>query len=369
MINVKRLLEEFCKLVSIDSTSFKEREMADYLKKELSKIGVEIYEDNAGDYYNSNTGNLYCRLKGNTEGEPVLFSAHMDTVEPGAGKKAVVHSDGSITSEGNTVLGADDMSGVAAIIEALRTIKENNISHRDIELLFPIAEETYIKGTNVFDFNRIKSKTAYILDLSGETGRAALQAPSLISFTIEVKGKAAHAGFSPEKGINAIAAAAYAISNVRQGKIDSESTLNIGTIEGGTGTNIISESCIVKGELRSLEHNKALNMLNSLKSVFEDSCKNYNAELKFYYNIDLKAYKTDKNSITVERYERACNALGINTEYISTFGGSDNNNFAKNGIEGIVVGCGYNNAHSCQECINVSDLEKLSSIVLKLMTM
>lgn len=368
MSNTKRLVNEFCRLVSIDSISFKERKMADYLKKELIKIGVEIYEDNAGDHYNSDTGNLYGYLNGNIEGEPVLFSAHMDTVEPGIGKRAVVYGD-KITSDGNTVLGADDMSGVAAILEALRVIKENNLKHRDIELLFPIAEETYIKGTNVFDFNRIKSKTAYVLDLSGEVGTAALQAPTLISFEVEVRGQASHAGFSPEKGVNAIAAAAEAISNIRQGKIDSESTLNIGTIKGGTGTNIISDICIIKGELRSLEHNKALNMLGNLKSVFENSCRKYNADLKFDYNIDLQAYKTDARGNTVKKYESVCHDLGINTNYISTFGGSDNNNFAKNGIEGIVVGCGYYNAHTCQEYIYISDLEKLSDIVLKLMTM
>lgn len=368
MCNTKRLVNEFCRLVSIDSVSFKERKMADYLKNELIKIGVEIYEDNAGDYYNSNTGNLYGYLKGNVEGEPVLFSAHMDTVEPGIGKKAIVYDD-KITSDGSTVLGADDMSGVAAILEALRVIIENDLNHRDIELLFPIAEETYIKGTNVFDFSRIKSKTAYVLDLSGEIGTAALQAPTLISFEVEIRGQSSHAGFSPEKGINAIAAGAEAISNIRQGKLGSDSTLNIGTIKGGTGTNIISDRCIIKGELRSLEHDKALNMLGNLKSVFENSCRKYNADLTFDYNIDLQAYKTDAKGNTVKNYESVCHAIGIHTNYISTFGGSDNNNFAKNGIEGIVVACGYYNAHTCQEYIHISDLEKLSDIVLKLMTM
>lgn len=365
----KRIVNEFCKLVSIDSTAFNERKMADYLKAELSKIGVEIYEDNGGDYYKGNAGNIYGCLKGNIEGEPLLFSAHLDTVEPGINKKAVVHNDGKITSDGSTVLGADDMSGVAAILEALRVINENNISHRDIELLFTIAEENYIKGSKVFDFNNVKSKTAYVLDLSGAIGTAALQAPTLISFSVKVKGKASHAGFSPEKGINAIAAAAYAISNLSQGKIDSESTFNIGTINGGTGTNIISDLCVVKGELRSLNHNKALSMLENIKSVFDESCKKIGAEFELDYSIDLKAYKTDENSITVKNFEAVCNLLNIETNYVSTFGGSDNNNFAQKGIEGIVVGCGYNNAHSCHEYIYISDLEKLTDIVLKLMTM
>ncbi len=202
MINIKRLTDRFCSIVLIDSPSFNERKMADYVKRELINIGADVYEDNAGEYYNGSAGNVYAYLKGNIEGNPILFSAHLDTVEPSKGKKAVVHSDGKITSDGSTVLGADDGAGIAAILEALYKIKEENIPHRDIELLFPIAEEVYIKGTNAFDFNKIRSKTAYVLDLDGNVGKAAVKAPTLISFEINITGKSSHAGFSPEKGIN-----------------------------------------------------------------------------------------------------------------------------------------------------------------------
>lgn len=369
IINKKRLTEEFCKLTAIDSISFNERKMADYLKTELNKIGADVFEDNAGHFYGSNTGNLYGFLKGDIKGEPILFSAHMDTVNPGIGKRAYVGSDGRITSSGETVLGADDMAGVAAILEALKTIKENNISHRRIEFLFSIAEEAYIKGTSVFDFTKLNSKVGYVLDLSGENGTAALQAPTLISFKAQVIGRSAHAGFSPEKGINAIAVTAEAVSKLKQGRIGKETTFNIGTIAGGTSANIVSENCVVKGEIRSLDHIKALKTVESIKIEFEKSCKKYNAELKYDYNIDLEAYNIDKESNVVKRYENACKQLGINTNFISTFGGSDNNNFVKNGIEGIVVACGYNNAHTNSEYITVSELEKTANVVLKLMTM
>ncbi|WP_246240935.1 M20/M25/M40 family metallo-hydrolase [Anaerocolumna sedimenticola] len=232
MINKMRVTEEFMKLVSIDSPSFKERQMADVLKQYLIQLGFEVTEDDAYKHYDGNSGNLYGFLKGDIEGDPILFSAHMDTVEPSTGKRAVKHQDGTITSDGNTVLGADDLAGVAAILEAVRTIKEKGLSHRSIEVLFTIAEEVYIRGSEVFDYNRIKAKEAYVLDLSGPVGTAALKAPTLISFTAEFIGKASHAGFAPEKGIHAISVAAEAITAIKQGRIDEETTVNVGTIEG-----------------------------------------------------------------------------------------------------------------------------------------
>lgn len=368
MINSSRLIKEFCRLVEIDSVSFDERKMSDYIKSVFKDLDIELIEDKAGEYYNGTAGNLFGVLKGTLPGSPVLFSAHMDTVEPGKGKKAVLHNNGVITSDGTTVLGADDAAGLAAIIEGIRTIKENNIPHRDIELLFPVAEEVYIKGTSVFDFGKVKAKQAYVLDLSGKTGTAALRAPTLISFSAEVKGRASHAGFAPTEGINAIAAAALAISNIKQGELEDGSTLNIGTIQGGSLTNIISEKCSIKGELRSLNHKRAISLLEEVKTSFERACENYGAGLDFEYSIDLTAYETDINSKTVREYVAVCKELGIKTELVSTFGGSDNNNFAKNGIEGIVIACGMNNVHSCEEYTTVSDLSKTAEIVLKLMT-
>lgn len=368
MINAKRLTDEFCSLVSINSTSFNEREMADCLKRRLNELGFDVQEDNAGEFYNGNAGNLYCYIKGDIEGDAVLFSAHMDTVAPGEGKQAVVHDDGRITSSGATVLGADDMAGVAAIIEALRTIKENNLSHRDIELLFTIAEEAYIKGSSVFDFKRLKAKTGYVLDMGGKTGAAAIQAPTLISFEAEVTGRAAHAGFAPEKGINAIATVSEAISGIEQGRIDDESTLNIGTVSGGTSTNIISDKCTVRGEVRSYSHDKALKIIYGVKNKFETACKKFGAALSFESSVDLTAYKVERDSTVVNKFDEVCRLLGIDTSYRSTFGGSDNNNLVKNGVEGIVVACGYYNAHTTEEYIDIAELEKTAAIVLNLMT-
>lgn len=358
MINKERSVEEFCRLVGIDSLSFHEEKMVAYLTKRLADMGIQPQTDSMG--------NIYAYVKGGKDEKPVLLCAHTDTVAPGLGKKAVIDGSGKITSDGTTVLGADDAAGIAAILELLEVLRENKLPHRDIELLFPAAEEVYIKGTNAFDFSKIRSKTGYVLDLDGDIGTAAVQAPSLISFEANITGRSAHAGFAPEAGINAIAAAAEAISHISQGRPDDISTLNIGTIQGGTATNIISESCIVKGELRSLSHQNALDLLRGVKTGFEQACKKHGADLVFTESTDLTAYKTELSSETVDIYKRACAAADIAPKFISTFGGSDNNNFAKNGIEGIVVSVGYHNAHTCGEYIYADDIAKVTKILLEI---
>ncbi len=368
MINKTRITEEFCKLVSIDSASFHEREMADILTDYLLELGFEVIEDKAYEHYDGNAGNIYGFLKGDIEGAPILFSAHMDTVEPSSNKKAVVHEDGTITSDGSTVLGADDLAGVVAILEAVRIIKEQGLSHRSIEVMFAIAEEVYIRGSEVFDYNRIKAKEAYVLDLSGPVGTAALKAPTLVSFTAKFIGKAAHAGFAPEKGIHAISVAAEAITAIKQGRIDEETTVNVGTIEGGLARNIVPENCILKGEVRSLSHDKTLEEVDKIEQVFKEVSEKRGAVLEFETSFGCIAYEVDKDHDVVKRFEKACREIGCKTDYIATFGGSDNNNFVRNGITGIVIACGMNEVHSTKEYTHIDELVKCSDITLKLMT-
>lgn len=368
MINKERLVKEFCNLVSIDSVSFKEREMADVLKAYLEELGFDVVEDDAGKHYNGNAGNVYGYLQGELPGDPILLSAHMDTVEPGIGKKAIVREDGLITSDGNTVLGADDLSGVVAILEAIRSIKEQNIKHRSIEVLFPIAEEVYIRGSEVIDYSKIKAKEAYVLDLSGPVGRAALKAPTLVSFTATFKGKAAHAGFAPETGIHAIAMAASAITSISQGKINEETTVNIGTIEGGLARNIVPEKCVINGEVRCLKHEGALKQMEEIKMKLNEAAKLYEGSVEIETAFGCIAYEIKKEDSVVKRFENACNKLHIPVHYVETFGGSDNNNFVRNGITGIVLACGMNKVHSTKEYSYVDELVKCTNIVYTLLT-
>lgn len=231
-----RLIRDFLALTAIDSESFHEQEFAYELRKMLEELGVSVWSDK--------TGNLYGSLKGKLDAPTLLFSAHMDTVKPGIGKKVIVHEDGKITSDGSTVLGADDVAGIVEILEAIRVLKEEASGHRDIELLFPVAEEVYIQGSRLADFSCLQAKEAYVLDLSAPIGTASVQEPTLISFCIRINGRAAHAGFMPEEGINAIAAAAEAVSQIKQGRIENDTTVNIGEICGGTGTNIDRKSVV-----------------------------------------------------------------------------------------------------------------------------
>lgn len=367
MINKDRMINEFIELVEIDAPSFGEREIADVLKLKLQDIGFQVIEDEAGKPYGSNCGNLYGYLEGTLQGESLLFSAHMDTVPPALGKKAILHSDGRITSAGDTVLGADDVSGLVSILEAIRSLRENNIPHRSIEILFPIAEEPYIKGSKIFDYSMIKSKEAYVLDLSGKVGRAAYTAPSIISFKAIIKGKASHAGFAPEEGIHAIAIAAKAISKMKFGRVDEDTTINIGTISGGEATNIVPEVCKLEGEVRGFSHEIAMGYLTELKTILENEATEAGANLEWEEFINCVAYKTDIHGKVAKRYIGACKKFGIEAEFVKTFGGSDHNSFAPHGIEGIVLSNAMNKVHSCEEYTEVDELVLSTELVREIM--
>lgn len=366
-INESRLLFLFRKLVETDSSSGKERKICDIIKNELSNLGYESNEDNAGKYIKGNSGNLYAYIDGDIALPSILFSAHMDTVEPSENKKFIIDQDGTIHSDGTTVLGADDFSGVSAILEALNIIKENNISHRPIELLFSVSEENYCRGISKFDFNKLKSKEAYVFDLSGNVGYAAYAAPTIISFKAEIIGISSHAGFAPEKGVNAIKAAAYAISAIQCGKIDDDTTVNIGKISGGTADNIVPDKCIITGEIRSYSDEKAIKQYNLIKDIFEKTASQFDAETEITHNQNITAYETELNHSVVKRFNTVCSNLQIEPKLIRSFGGSDNNVMSQNGVAGIVIATAMNNCHSTNEWTTIDELKRAVNVALELM--
>ena len=362
-VNTERLVEEFKELVAIDSVSFHERRMADTLKSKLLKLGFEVYEDGAAGVYGSEAGNVYGFLPGTLEGPPLLLSAHMDTVEPGWGKRAVIHPDGRITSEGDTVLGSDDAAGIASILEAVRAVSESGQPHRGIEVLFPMAEEAYGKGSTVAEYDRLRAKEAYTLDLSGPVGQASLQEPTFVSFSIEFVGKASHAGFAPEEGINAIAAAAAAITRIRQGRVGEETTVNIGKIEGGKATNIVPALVRMEGEIRSYVHEAALAQMEQIRRICEDTAAGFGTVVRVDSRLHMLAYRVGEKEPVVQRFRRVCETLGVECSLTRTLGGSDNNCFIQHGIRGVVLSCGMNQVHSTEEFSSVSELERCASIV------
>lgn len=370
MVNKNRIINEFIKLNSFDSESFKELDISLYLFDKLKSLGLEVEIDNAGHILNENpkaTGNIYGFLKGTKPGDSILLSSHMDTVSPSIGKKVVI--DGNIVkSAGNTVLGADDLTGIVSILEALTLIKENKIPHPDIEVVFFIAEEPYCRGSSQFDFSKIKSKIAYVFDLDGPVGGAAISAPSIIQFEAKVNGKSAHAGFEPEKGVSAIVALSKGISKLRLGRLDKDSTANVGTINGGTGKNVVPGEARITGEVRSMSSSKALEIIDEIRNILDSEAKVSGASIEFKYEEMIKAYKIYDDEEVIKRYRKALEELNINPIFKETFGGSDNNSFNKHGIKGIVVANAMNLVHTTSEYFEIDEFVRSASIAYKLLT-
>lgn len=367
MVRNDDIQQTFEQMVAIDSPSLQEREMAEFITKLFSEIGISLSEDDSAKVTGSTAGNLYGYIPGGGTKAPILLSAHMDTVQPACGKKAVVAQDKTVRSDGTTVLGADDFAGLTEIYHAVKYLKENKKTHRDIELLFTVGEELYGKGVKAFDCSKLKAKSAYVLDLSGEIGLAAYAAPTILSFCASVKGRSAHAGFCPEDGVNAILAVSNAISKLPQGKVDEQTTANIGMISGGKGVNIVSEKCMVRGEIRSLRHEAAVSLAEQYREVFEKEAQMLGASLEWDLTVDIKAYETNTDSTVVREYEEAVQKAGMKARLLKTFGGSDNNVLSEHGIEGLVIANSMNQVHSCQEYTNIFEMNKVVEILISLL--
>ena len=367
MVNTQRILDNFKSMVALDSPSHDERLVCEYIKKFLNSLGVEAVEDDAGEKSGGTTGNLYAYIEGDKSLSPLLFSAHMDTVEPSHGKVAVFHEDGTITSKGDTVLGSDDIAGLVAILEGLTVITENNTSHRPIELLFTVSEETHCGGSAFFDYSRLKSNQAYVFDMDGDIGAAAYKAPTILSYKARFIGKSAHAAFAATEGVHAIKPAAKAISKIPCGAVAEEMTANVGVIEGGKATNIIPDLCEIKGEIRSFDDSKVMTFFDEVQKICKASAEEFGAGFEIEYDIAVKAFNVDENSETSTRFKKCCKSLGLSGELFETFGGSDCNVFAQHGVEGLVVATGMNNCHAVNEYTSVSQLEMAAKLALELM--
>lgn len=366
MIDSHRLLTLFEQLVSIDSPSFGERAMCDFLRKKLAELGIAADEDESAAKLHSACGNLYAYLDGEPALSPLLFCAHMDTVEPARGKRMQMDENGRITSMGDTVLGADDCAGLAAILEALTAIKESGVPHRPLEILFTVAEEPYCVGVSQFDFTRLRAKEGYVFDLTGPVGGAAFQAPTIISFTADFTGRSAHAGFAPEDGIHAIRAAAEAAARIPCGRVG-KSTVNIGTITGGIANNIVPDHCRFTGEIRSFSDREAQEQLEGIRQAVEEAGTRYGAAVTVESVLHFKTYCTPLEHPVVKRFASACGQPGLQADLHPTFGGSDLNHLAQHGITGLVVANAMNNCHSCQEYTTLPELERAARLALALM--
>lgn len=367
MINNERLLQRFFEYVQIDSESGNEKNVADRLLKDLNELGCEAWSDKAGEGFGSNGYNVYARLKGDSSLEPLIFSAHMDTVKPGNGVKPVV-ADGIIKSAGDTVLGGDDKSGVAAIVESLQCIAEEKLTHRPVEILFTICEETGLRGSKSADFSKFTAKKALVLDSSGNVGKIMISAPGQIKFSAEVTGKSAHAGVAPETGINAIQAAAAGVSAMNLLRIDEETTANISVFTSDYATNIVPEKALVKGEVRSRGTDKLNAQAEHMKKCMQDACDRYGAKLRLEMETAYLSYKIAPDDDLVGLVSDACRKIGVEPETASSGGGSDANIMNHNGIKSIVLATGMDKVHTTSEQLTIENLENITKLCLKLMT-
>jgi tripeptide aminopeptidase len=365
MVNRERIVSEFVELISIDSLSLRERQMADLLKDRLKKMGFDVYEDDSGAKTGGNCGNIIGEKKGNKNAPAILLMAHMDTVTPGINKKAIVQGD-IIKSDGTTILGGDDVAGIVSILEALRVMEENNEEHGDIQVTFTIGEEVGLIGAKNLDYGKIHAKYCFVMDTGGDIGVVAITAPSQNKIDIIVKGKAAHAGVEPEKGTNAISIAAHAISQMKLGRIDEETTANIGIINGGSATNIICDRVELKAEARSRSENKLKDQTNHMEKCFMDAACKFGGEIEFKEELMYPAFKINEEDDIVCILKKASHKCGINLVLEATGGGSDTNIVNSKGIQAVDVSVGMDKVHSVEEQISINNLVKAAGFLVEI---
>lgn len=366
MINRKRMLAEFFELVQITCVTKKEREVADFVKGRLKGMGLDVIEDKAGEKTGGEAGNILGYLKGNVPKAPVImFSAHLDSVEPCSGIKPQL-KDGIITSAGDTVLAADDKAGVAAILEALRVVNEQKIPHGDVRVAFTVQEESGLYGAKNIDKDWLKADFGYAFDSSGEPGKIIIKAPGENTLKITIKGKTAHAGIAPEEGINAIIVAGKALAQLKQGRIDEETTANVGIIRGGQATNIVPDRVEIVCEARSQSMDKLQKVTYDIKETFERVAKENGAQAEVEVIQDFAAYELGKSSQPVVLAVQAAESIGLTPRLEATGGGSDANVFNSYKIPTAVMGIGMSKVHTTEEFIKEEELYQGAQLAVAL---
>jgi len=366
MLDKNRLIKLFLELVKIDSLSLKERNIANRLKNELKGLGLSVKEDNTGVKINGNTGNIIATLEGEKDYPVLLFSAHMDRVEPGFGIKPYIEN-GYIKSEGDTILAGDDLIGVTVIVEVLRYIIENEIEHGGIIVIFSVAEEIGLLGAkNLEEEIYKKADYGFVLDVDGDIGTVVNRAASQMKIKAIIRGKSAHAGIEPDKGINAIKIASNAISKMKLGKIDEETTANIGVIKGGLASNIVPDFVELEGEARSLNNSKLNKQIESMKGIIQYYTNIYQGSVEFDVRYLYSNFNINIDSKIVKFINKSAADIGIKIKLLSSGGGSDANIFNNNGLKTLNLGTGMELVHSTEERVKVENIIKLAELLLSI---
>ncbi len=373
MINESRLKDLFERLVRIDSVSRREGAVSREIRTLLEAMGADIYIDGSGRHTGSETGNLIAKFKGNRDAPPLFLNAHMDTVEPGEGITPEF-KNGVFTSDGTTILGADDKSAIAIIIEAMRVVRENDLPHGPIEVVLTTCEEIGLLGAKFLDRSLLDAAYGYALD-TFDTASIITRAPAANHFQFTVHGRSAHAGAEPEKGINAISIAARAIAGLTLGRIDTETTCNIGFIESAGATNIVPEAVCVKGEARSHDASKLEQVTGGIVSAFERAIRDCpeKDDIAGLPRLESVIENQFPNTFIPEDHpvvviaKKAAQNLGRELVSKKTGGGSDANIFFSKNIVTGVIGTGMRDAHTVRENISLADMVKTVALLVEIM--
>ena len=367
MIQRERLLAEFMEVVQIDSETRFEQEISAALKKKFADLGLEVTEDDAAEKTGHGAGNLFAWLPatpGRENAAALLFTSHMDTVTPGKGIKPRLDDDGYIRSDGTTILGSDDKAGLAAMLEAIRQIREHGIEHGPIQFVITVGEESGLLGALAMDASRLRGKIGFALDSNGSIGDIAIAAPTQAKITMKIHGRSAHAGVNPEDGISAIEVASKAIARMPLGRIDKETTANIGRIEGGGPTNVVCDLVTLEAEARSIVQEKLDRQLAAMKEALEQAAGEFGAQAEFDSRIAYPSFGFREDDEVVRIAKGAIGSLGLTPRPFVSGGGSDANVFNGKGVPTVNLAVGYKDIHTTKERIKADDLVKAAELVL-----
>ncbi len=368
MVNKERLLAEFLELIQIDSETGNEGEIAPVLKQKFAALGLDVYEDQSKEITNYGAGNLICTLDGNKFGPTIYFTSHMDTVTPGKGIKPIVKEDGYVYSDGTTILGSDDKAGIAALLEGIRLLKENNIPYGKIQFVITVGEESGLVGSRALEHEKVTAEYGFCFDSNGSVGKAVIAAPYQMKIFAKIHGKTAHAGVNPEAGVSAVTIASKAVAKMKLGRIDIETTANIGKFAGGknTATNIVVDLVEIEAEARSLVEEKVNAQVAHMKQCFEEAVQEVGGTVEFTSKLQYPGYKYSEEHPLVKIADQAIRALGREPHFFASGGGSDANVMAGYGIPTLNLAVGYEKIHTTEERMSIKELEKAAELFVSL---
>lgn len=366
MIKQQRIVEQFMELVQIDSETKHEQNISTVLKEQFARLGLRVYEDDTTAKTGHGAGNLVVtwEAEGASDAPAIFFTCHMDTVTPGKGITPILGEDGWIRSDGTTILGADDKAGIAALFEAIRVIQENNLPHGKIQFVITVGEESGLVGARAMNPQDIDAEFGYALDSNGAVGTICVAAPARAEIQMNIYGKSAHAGVNPEDGISAIQVAAKAIAAMKLGRIDDETTANIGKFQGGSALNVVCDFVQIEAEARSIVQEKVEQQVAKMRDALETTCDKFGARAEFHSEILYPAFGFQDDHEVVQLAQRAIRGLGLETSTFMSGGGSDANIFNGFNIPTVNLAVGYEEIHTTNERIRAEDLAKLAEVVV-----